>query len=59
MTDPNEMTDAERAAVLAAIEAQAPVRMRRLSDNAIIAVDPSRVAERIASGCYEMIKEAT
>lgn len=54
MNDPNEMTPAERARVLAAIEAQRPVRMRRLADGRIVDVGPDRVAERTASGLYEL-----
>lgn len=55
MTDPGEMTPAERANVLAAIEAQQLVRMCRLSDGRIVPVGPDRVAERLASGLYEPV----
>lgn len=49
MADPNEMTPAERAKVLAAIEAQQPVRMIR-PDGRNVPVAGDRVQERLAAG---------
>jgi exosome complex RNA-binding protein Rrp4 len=54
MTDLNEMTADEHAKVLAAIHAQQPVRMRRLSDGRTVTVAPDRVAQRIGHG-YELV----
>lgn len=54
--DPSEMTADERAKVLAAIEARRSVPMRRLGDGRIVHVGPDRVAERVASGLYELVE---
>lgn len=56
MTDESEMTAAEWARVEADILAQRLVRMRRLSDGRIVQVGPDRVAERLASGQYELVE---
>ncbi|GAA2347457.1 hypothetical protein [Dactylosporangium salmoneum] len=50
MTDPNEMTADERAAVLAAVEVQQPVRMIRPRDGRTVTVAADRIAERLAAG---------
>ncbi len=57
MNDLNEMTADERARVLADIEVQRPVRMRRLADGRIVQVGRDRVAERLASGLYALINQ--
>lgn len=57
MTDLSEMTPDERERVAAAIEALKPVPMRRLSSGRIVDVRPDRVAERLASGLYELVEE--
>jgi hypothetical protein len=49
MSDLSEMTPGERAKVLAAVEAQRPVRMTR-PDGRTVTVGPDRVAERLAAG---------
>jgi hypothetical protein len=54
--DPNEMTPDERAAVLADIQAQQPVRMIR-PDGREVFVAGDRVAERLAAG-YTRADEA-
>lgn len=55
MSHLDEMTPEERARVIADIEGQRPVRMRRLADDRIVHVGPDRVAERLASKKYELV----
>lgn len=51
--DLSEMTPDERAAVLAAIEAQQPRRMVR-PDGRVVSVPGDRVAERLAAGYVQV-----
>ena len=53
MSGLDEMTPDERARV----EAQRPVRMRRFSDGRIVPAGRDRVAERLASGLYEIVEQ--
>lgn len=56
MQDPNEMTPAERARVIACIDAQRPRRMRR-PDGRELTISGDLVPSRLEAG-YVLIDEA-